>query len=127
MYMVAGWNRLDEASWLDGEMIFVALTNRTFGRIDVNWLPYRGLLHAVSLGPLVLEAIAPIALWLPRVGPLVALGLMAMHLGIELTANVGWWQLMMMTVLTTFLPTAWLAAAHGSLLDEPSVSDQPGV
>ncbi|MEZ4437315.1 MAG: hypothetical protein R3F65_33395, partial [bacterium] len=42
-----------------------------------------------------------------------ALLLMTVHLGLELTALVGAWQLMMLSVLLTFLPPRWLRRVFG--------------
>jgi hypothetical protein len=47
-----------------------------------------------------------------------ALGLMALHLGIELVADVGMWQFMMIAADCVFLPDAWFRWVPG--LSEPS-------
>jgi hypothetical protein len=108
MYLVAGWLRVMEPSWQNGEMIFVALNDQWYSRFSLNWLAIRDLLRPLSIGPFILEPLAPVLLWFRRVGPLWALGLMSMHLVLELMSNVGWWQYVMFASLTTFLPTAWI-------------------
>jgi hypothetical protein len=109
MYAEAGWSRLTDPGWLKGEMVFVALTDRRFGRFDFDWYPYLALLKPPSYVAFVLEPLAPLMLWLPWIGPIWALGLVALHLGLEVFGNVGWWQLVMMTALVVFLPNEWLA------------------
>ncbi|MCZ6464750.1 MAG: HTTM domain-containing protein [Proteobacteria bacterium] len=115
MYAVAGWARLTDPGWLGGEMLFVALTDRRFARLDFDWYPYKTWLTAASYWAFVAEPLAPFLLWIKSVGAFWALGLMSLHLGLELFANVGWWQYMMMTGLVAFLPPDWVAAAFPSL------------
>jgi hypothetical protein len=109
MYAEAGWSRITDAGWFKGEMVFVALTDRRFGRFDFDWYPYLPLLRPASYVAFILEPLAPLMLWLRVIGPLWALALIALHLGLEIFANVGWWQFMMMTTLSVFLPTEWLS------------------
>jgi len=50
-------------------------------------------------------------LWVPRVGPWVAVALVSLHLGIEAVSTVGWWNWTMITALVVFVPAAWLDRA----------------
>ncbi len=108
MYAVAGWSRFDDPVWLSGDMLFVALDGRTFGRLDVDWFPLASQLRVLAYGAFVLEPLAPFLLWLPRIGKWWALALISMHVTLELMTNVGWWQWMMIPLLSVFLPSAWL-------------------
>jgi hypothetical protein len=110
MYAVAGWGRLDQPGWLDGQMLFVALTDRWYGRIDVDWFALRPILEPLSYGAFLLEPIAPVALWLPRVRTLCVLALLAMHAMLGVLTMVSGWSPMMMIGLTVFVPPAWVAA-----------------
>jgi hypothetical protein len=102
MYVAAGLSRLDKESWLYGDMVFVALSGTTHSRLAIDWTPWLPLLRIGAWGSLVLEALAPLMLWLPRLGRLWALGLMALHLALELTTNVGFWSYVMIGCLASF-------------------------
>lgn len=90
-YVAAGWSRLDKESWWSGEMVFVALSGATHSRLVIDWAPFLPLLRLGTWGALALEILAPVMLWVPRVGRYWALGLIALHFGLELLTNVGWW------------------------------------
>lgn len=108
MYAVAGWNRLDDPVWRRGEAFFGALTDRRFARFDLDWWPFRAWLEPFSHVAFVAEPLAPFVLWVPGLGAAWAILLMALHLGLEIFANVGWWQWLMMTALLVFLPVGWV-------------------
>lgn len=110
MYAEAGWSRLDDPAWISGDMLFVALDGRIFGRFDVDWFPLAAPLRILGLGAFVLEPLAPFLLWVRGIGKWWALALMAMHVTLEITTNVSWWQWMMVPLLTVFLPSDWLCA-----------------
>jgi hypothetical protein len=112
MYLVAGWSRIDSPSWWEGEATFAALSDLFTARFDVDWQPWKPLLEAATYAAFALEALAPILLWLPGVGTAWALGLLALHAGLELTSNHGSWQILMAAALVTFLPAGWLARSH---------------
>jgi hypothetical protein len=79
MYFHTGSARIDDSDWLRGEVLFVFL----------------------------LEPLAAVLLWIPRVRTLCALALIAMHVCLEILTNVGWWNYIMIAGLLTFLPTPW--------------------
>lgn len=107
------WSRFDEPSWLSGQTLAFALVNRDFGRFDVDWYPYFESLEIASIGALVLECGAPIALWIKPLRPYWALALIGMFATLVVTTSVGWWDFMMIFVLTTFLPAEWLERLFG--------------
>ena len=111
MYLVAGWSRVESPSWWEGEATFAALSDLFYARTDVDWQPWKPLLEAATFAALALEALAPVMLWLPRVGTAWALALLALHAGLELSSNHGSWQLLMGAALLTFLPAPWLSRA----------------
>jgi hypothetical protein len=102
------WSRFDEPGWVDGQALALALTNRDWGRLDIDWFPYFGWLEYASIAALVLECGAPIALWIKPIARFWALGLIGMFVTLILTTSVGWWDVMMMCVLVVFLPPEWL-------------------
>ncbi len=108
MYMVPGWERLDSPGWLDGQMVLRSLANTDFGRFEVDWFSFAAGFQAISWVILILEPAAPFLLWLPRIGRWYAVALIGMHVSLELLLDTGWWQLMMIGALATFLPPHWL-------------------
>ncbi|RIL07534.1 MAG: hypothetical protein DCC71_02620 [Proteobacteria bacterium] len=79
MYAVAGWSRLDKPGWLQGDMVEIALTSANFSRVAIDWSALAPLLALATWGTVVLEALAPFLLWLPRTRRIWAWGLVAMH------------------------------------------------
>jgi len=114
MYAMAGWSRLANAEWLSGEVVFSILTDRFYGRFDVDWLPWLPALRLLTWGVYALEPVAPILLWVPRFRGVTVLALIGLHVGMELFTNADWWQPMMLSALAVFFP--W--AATGGLVWE---------
>ena len=75
-----------------------------WARVDYDWNPWFGLLAIPSWVVYVLEPCAPVLLWLPTIGPVCAILLMAMHVGLEMVSLVDWWNVVMILGLLTFLP-----------------------
>ena len=110
MYFVSGLNRLDQPNWQTGQMLYEALA--TFGRFP--WLPLGGLKPLLAVATwvtLVLEPAAPLLLWFRRTGRWVALALIAMHVVLQLFADVGQWNFVMAAGLIHFLPLTWQRTA----------------
>jgi hypothetical protein len=109
MYAVAGWSRIDSPSWWSGEATFAAVSDLFYARFALDWQSWKPLLAAGTWAALAFEGLAPLMLWLPRVGPVWALALLGLHAGLELVDNHGSWQILMGGALLAFLPPAWLA------------------
>jgi hypothetical protein len=109
MYLVAGWSRLESPSWWAGEATFASVSDLFYARFDFDWQAMKPLLEVATYAALALEGLAPLVLWLPRIGPVWALALLALHAGLEVVDNHGSWQFLMGAALLTFLPPAWLA------------------
>ena len=103
MYLAAGLSRLDKESWLYGDMVFLALSGATHSRFAIDWQPWLPLLRLATWSSFALEALAPLMLWVPRLGRYWALGLVALHLSLELATNVGYWSHVMIGCLASFL------------------------
>lgn len=109
MYIRAGWNRIRAGGWLRGRMVFVALSHSLFSRAPtVDWYNFRGVLWCLSWFTFFAELLAPLFLWVRRTRPYWVLALMTLHLGLEVTTTIGWWQYTMIAALTAFLPTRWV-------------------
>lgn len=101
--------RLDDPGWRNGSMVFAAVVDRWYGRFEFDWFDLLPVLAVLSYLSLALELLAPVLLWVPGVSRWWALGLIGLHANLELFANVGWWQPLMIAMLLNFLPVAWLA------------------
>jgi hypothetical protein len=109
IYFMAAWNRLGSPGWRRGRMTYVALTSSVFGRFpDVHWSRFHTPLWIATWYTLISEAFAPLFLWLRKTRTVWAVGLILMHIGLELTSTICWWQFYMIACLTTFLPARWL-------------------
>ncbi len=102
------WDRIDEQSWLTGQMLAAALVNRHWGRFDIDWRPYLGLLEYPAKIALVLELGAPLLLWLKPIGKFWALAMIGMFFTLAVTTSIGWWDFTMMVSFVIFLPATWL-------------------
>lgn len=108
LYLAAAWHRLDDPAWIRGEAMFVAMHDSVFTRFPTtNFFSVKPLLWVGTWGAWLSELFAPIGLLIPRVRVWVALLLIGMHIGLELTSNIGWWQVTMCFVLMLFLPPEW--------------------
>jgi hypothetical protein len=108
MYLVAGFERLDAPGWLAGDMVLISLVNTRYGRFDVDWFALRPVLQVVTWFVMAIEPLAPILLWIRPVARWFLWPLIAMHVGIELFIEVGWWQWLMLVALVVFFPKEWI-------------------
>ena len=108
MYLTSGGERLDDAGWLHGQSVWIALSNSIYSKVGFDWTPYKTVLHVSTLGTYVLEATAPILLWVPRIGVVVVYLSLAMHAGLEALTLVGYWNFCMVAGLLCFLPVSHL-------------------
>lgn len=113
MYATAGWPRLVGEAWLRGQTVLHAVADTRFGRWDLDWHTLQPLLAAGTYYALVLEPAASVLLLVRWTRRWCALGLIAMHMGIELVADVGMWQFLMSTVVLAFLPDSWFRWVPG--------------
>lgn len=113
MYATAGWPRLTAHAWLHGETVLHAVADTRFGRWGWDWQALQPLLAAATYYALVLEPAATLLLPLRITRRWCALGLIALHLGIELLADVGMWQFMMSAAVLAFLPDTWFSWIPG--------------
>lgn len=108
VYIGASWHRIDDGAWWRGEMVFDAVAYAYYSRFpNVDWGALKPILEVANYAVWALELLAPIGLLWKRSRIYFALGLWLMHLGLELTSTIGWWQLMMMSVLFTYFPVQW--------------------
>jgi len=109
MYFHTGIARIDDPDWLRGEVLFEALTRTLFSRFTIDLEFLMPALLLLSYAVFLLEPLAALLLWIPRLRTLIALALIAMHVCLEILTNVGWWNYVMIGGLLTFLPPPWVA------------------
>jgi hypothetical protein len=109
MYFHSGFARIDDPDWLRGEVLFEALTRTLFSRFTLDLELFMPALLLLSYAVFLLEPLAAVLLWIPRVRTLCALALIAMHVTLEILTNVGWWNYIMIGGLLAFLPPGWVA------------------
>lgn len=111
VYVVAAWSRLDNPHWLDGSMLSRILVDGTFSRLPVLAAAPDPLLAALTYAAWAVELTAPFALWQQGTRRWYVGALVALHVGLEVTTRVGWWNVVMVAGLAAFAPLAWLDAA----------------
>ncbi len=108
IYLGAGWHRIGDIAWMRGEMVYDAVTYAYFSRFPgVDWSMFKWPLVVANYVVWGLELMAPVGLIMRETRLWFAIGLWGMHFGLEATSTIGWWQLMMMSVLFTFFPVSW--------------------
>ena len=123
MYLVAGLNRLDDPAWIDGQTIWFAMTRTEYSRWVFDWQAMKPLFEVGNYATWLLEPVAPVLLWVKGIGPWIAYALIAMHVGLEVLTNVGWWNFMMIATLTAFIPRSHLRAVTRLLPGGPKAAD----
>lgn len=113
MYATAGWPRLAAAGWLHGETVLHAVADTRFGRWGLDWHGLQPLLAIGTYYALFMEPAATFLLPLRATRRWCALGLIALHMGIEVVADLGMWQFMMVSAVLAFLPDAWFSWIPG--------------
>ena len=112
IYIAASWHRFDDPGWINGEMVYAAVANSMYSRLPYfDPHPYKGLFVVLTYATELIEVVAPFFLWVRKVRVPVVVGLILVHLGLELSATIGYWQFMMMSLLWVFLPAAWAERA----------------
>ena len=117
VYVSAGWHRIDDPSWIYGDIVWEAVTCSLWSRwVWVDWNPFKTVLWLGAYAAQTLEVLGAVLLLVPRIRPWWAVGCIALHVGLELTTSVGWWQwcmtallfaLVWPTVTERILDTVW--------------------
>lgn len=104
VYILAGWSRLDDPNWIDGTMLYGILTDTFFARINSEWRSFMPLIRVLCYGSWMIELSSPLCLLIPRIRKPWALSLILMHVGLEALTMVGYWNVVMIGAITTYLP-----------------------
>jgi hypothetical protein len=110
VYVVAAWSRLDNQHWIDGSMLSRILSDGTFSRAPALGAAPGPVLAMLTYLAWALELVAPFSLWQASTRRWIVAGLVALHVGLELTTDVGFWNVVMIAALTAFMPQSWLEA-----------------
>jgi hypothetical protein len=107
IYLAAAWHRVDDAAWVRGELVYEAVINSWFSRVPhLDLRALRPLLQLITWATELLEALAPVAFWLPWTRRVWIYALIVFHIGLHLGASVGMWQPMMVSALTAMIAPA---------------------
>lgn len=101
--------RIDDPEWLGGRALYLALARTLYTKFNLDLDLLAPALMLLCYAVFVLEPVAVVLLWIPRIRTLCALALLAMHVTLEILTNVGWWNYLMIGGLLPFLPTPWVA------------------
>lgn len=107
MYFVSSFPRLNQEMWTKGYAVMFSLLHFEYSRFNTYFFGYTEFLKIPDLIALGFEALAFIGLWIPTIGTIWALALIGMHLTLEATTHVDWWNFMMIGGLMTFVPKEW--------------------
>lgn len=111
IYLAAAWHRVDDEAWLEGHILWEALTASVFSRwssLDLH--AAKPALWALSYVAWGVELVAPALLLLRRTRAGIGLLCFLLHAGLELTTSVGWWQWVMCACLVSTAPARWVEA-----------------
>lgn len=112
MYFVSSFPRLNQGIWNQGFAVTFSLLHFEYSRFNTYFFGYTDILKIPDLVALGFESMAFIGLWIPGLGTLWALVLAAMHVTLEATTHVDWWNFMMLGALATFIPRKWFGNEH---------------
>jgi len=114
VYFSAAWARIFDPEWIKGEIMFATFTAAYVSRFPhLDWMAWKGLLSLGTWGGWLLELLAPVALWIPRLCTWWAVGLIFLSVMLEITTTTEWWHFGLISVLVVFLPPSF----SGSVLD----------
>jgi hypothetical protein len=116
IYLMAGISKLQGASWWNGTAAWSPIANYEFSPIRfaffagiLRWLSqhrwaWELVTSTFTLGTLALEISFPFLVWKPRLRPVMAAGSVTLHLAIGLLMGLVCFSLMMMVMVSSFLP-----------------------
>ena len=102
--------RFADAGWLEGSMVFVAMTYAMYTKWPtIEWFSLKPLLVFANWAAFVIEPAAVVLLWVPRLKTVILALLVALHVGLEVTTRTGWWHYVMGLSLLVFVDPALLS------------------
>ena len=116
VYIVAAWARWDDPNWINGTMLYGILVDPLFGRIGSDWLKFKAVLVATCYTSWSIELAAPLLLWVKPTRRAWTILLITLHIGLEGLTLVGYWNFLMLAVLSSF----WFRGP-GSLRTDESI------
>jgi hypothetical protein len=116
---------VDDAAWLDGTAIYLAMTNDIWSRFPWPQLFYGGILSPLfTYGTIVVEGLFPILVWIRSTRWVALTAITSLHLGIAVCLqNVTFFTLSMVCSFWVFVPGE---AVRNGLLKLSILSRAPG-
>jgi hypothetical protein len=89
IYAAAGLSKLQGRAWWTGEAVLMILVSPETRVRDLTWLAaYPRFLNLLTHATVALEVLYPILVWVRVLRPIVILGMILLHLGIDLTLGL---------------------------------------
>ncbi len=112
VYLISSWNRLDSPEWKEGYALVLALNHGVFTRLNYgDFFNLQKLFSGISVITFYIEWIASGLILYGRYAKYLALILISLHLTLELTTTIQYWQHVMILTLLFFLPDKWILSA----------------
>jgi hypothetical protein len=109
IYAVAGLAKLQGRVWWNGEAMLMILLAPEYRVGDFTWLAaYPRFLNFLTHATVALEILYPVLVWVRLLRPLVILGMVSLHIGIDLTMGLREFSLAMIAGNLAFVSGAWL-------------------
>jgi hypothetical protein len=123
IYAVAGLAKLQGRVWWNGDAVLMILLAPEYRVGNYLWLAaYPRFLNFLTHATVALEVLYPVLVWVRVLRPLVLIGMIALHVGIDLTMGLREFSLAMIAGNVAFVSGAWL---RGTLTLTPSESLPP--
>jgi hypothetical protein len=109
IYAVAGLAKLQGRVWWNGEAMLMILLAPEYRVGNYVWLAaYPRFLHFLTHATVAMEVLYPVLVWVRVLRPLVLLGMISLHVGIDLTMGLREFSLAMIAGNVAFISGSWL-------------------
>jgi hypothetical protein len=111
IYAAAGLSKLQGRVWWTGDAVLMILLSPEY-RLDVlTWLAaYPWFLNFLTHATVALEILYPVLVWVRVLRPIMVVGMILLHVGIDLTLGLTEFSLAMIAGNLAFVSGAWLRA-----------------
>jgi Vitamin K-dependent gamma-carboxylase len=113
IYGIAGLAKLQGAAWWNGEAVLMILLAPEYRAGDLTWLAaYPRFLNLLTHATVALEILYPVLIWVRVFRPLMLVGMVLLHLGIDQTLGLTEFSLAMIAGNLAFVSGRWLRGRY---------------
>jgi hypothetical protein len=113
IYAAAGLAKLQGRVWWTGDAVLMILLAPEYRLGDLTWLAaYPRFLNILTHATVALEVLYPVLVWVRPLRPMMVLGMILLHVGIDLTLGLTEFSLAMIAGNLAFVSGAWLRDSH---------------